>query len=136
MALWLHTFTVGAPLSFLDHHLRCGNSLFGFWIREAMDRLTHRGGQLLINEPIQKAMAQALAMQKLERVNDIDIAEVHQSKTLFDGIEKETRPFSSFLKLLYALDWLRLDKADETAAKSWLDGQFGDPFDLARGRLV
>lgn len=136
VALWLHTFTVGAPLSFLDHHLRCGNSLFGFWIREAMDRLTDRGGQLLINEPIQKAMAQAAAMQKLERVNDIDIAEVHQSKTLFDGIENETRPFNMFLKLLYALDWLKLDKADETATKSWLDGQFGDPFDLARGRLT
>ena len=24
VALWLRTFTVGAPLSFLDHHLRCG----------------------------------------------------------------------------------------------------------------
>ena len=22
-SLWLHSFTVGAPLSFLDHHLRC-----------------------------------------------------------------------------------------------------------------
>jgi hypothetical protein len=32
VALWLHTFTVGAPLSFLDHHLRCGNSLFGEWV--------------------------------------------------------------------------------------------------------
>lgn len=136
VALWLHTFTVGAPLSFLDHHLRCGNSLFGFWIREAMDRLTAWGGQLLINEPIQKAMAQALAMQKLERVNDIDIAEVHQSKTLFDGIESETRPFNSFIKLLYALDWLKLDKADETSVRSWLDGQYGDPFDLARGRIT
>ena len=31
VALWLHTFTVGAPLSFLDHHLRCGDSLFGSW---------------------------------------------------------------------------------------------------------
>ena len=31
VSLWLHTFTVGAPLSFLDHHLRCGNSLFGCW---------------------------------------------------------------------------------------------------------
>jgi hypothetical protein len=31
VALWLHTFTVGAPLSFLDHHLRCGDSLFGAW---------------------------------------------------------------------------------------------------------
>ena len=23
LSLWLHSFTVGAPLSFLDHHLRC-----------------------------------------------------------------------------------------------------------------
>ena len=28
-ALWLHTFTVGAPLSFLDHHLKTGDSLHG-----------------------------------------------------------------------------------------------------------
>jgi type II restriction/modification system DNA methylase subunit YeeA len=43
VALWLHTFTVGAPLSFLDHHLRCGNSLFGAWVRPAMDRLVEWG---------------------------------------------------------------------------------------------
>lgn len=136
VALWLHTFTVGAPLSFLDHHLRCGNSLFGFWVREAMDRLTKWGGQLLINEPMQKAMAQALAMQKLERVNDIDIAEVHHSKTLFDGIEQETRPLNSFIKILYALDWLKLDKEDQSSVRAWLDGQYGDPFEIARGRLT
>jgi len=135
VALWLHTFTVGAPLSFLDHHLRCGNSLFGFWVKAAVDRLTKWGGQLLINEPMQKAMAQAVAMQKLERVNDIDIGEVHQSKTLFDGIEQETRPLNSFMRVLYALDWLKLDKEAQSAVKAWLDGQFGDPFDIARGKL-
>ena len=37
VSLWLHTFTVGAPLSFLDHHLRCGNSLFGEHVRGALD---------------------------------------------------------------------------------------------------
>lgn len=136
VALWLHTFTVGAPLSFLDHHLRCGNSLFGFWIPAAIDRVTKWGGQLLIKEPLDKAMAQAQAMQKLERVNDIDIAEVHQSKTLFTGIEQETRPLNSFIKILYALDWLKLDKDGLSSVKAWLDGQFGDPFDIARGKLL
>ena len=38
VALWLHTFTVGAPLSFLDHHLRCGDSLFGSWVRTGIDQ--------------------------------------------------------------------------------------------------
>jgi hypothetical protein len=32
LSLWLHSFTVGAPLSFLDHHLRCGDSLFGEFV--------------------------------------------------------------------------------------------------------
>src|SRR5690606_11540265 len=27
VSLWLHCFTLGAPLSFLDHHRKCGNSL-------------------------------------------------------------------------------------------------------------
>jgi len=136
VALWLHTFTVGAPLSFLDHHLRCGNSLFGSWISDAIDRLTKWGGQLLINEPMQKAMAQATAMQKLERVTDADIAEVVESKTLFDGIEQETRPLNTFLKILYALDWIDLKRDDEAAIRAWLDGQFGEPFDIARGKLL
>jgi hypothetical protein len=29
VSLWLHCFTLGAPLSFLDHHLKWGNSLIG-----------------------------------------------------------------------------------------------------------
>ncbi len=33
LSLWLHSFTVGAPLSFLDHHLRWGNSLIGSDVR-------------------------------------------------------------------------------------------------------
>ena len=38
VALWLHSFTVGAPLSFLDHHLRCGDSVVGAWARPTVDR--------------------------------------------------------------------------------------------------
>jgi type II restriction/modification system DNA methylase subunit YeeA len=34
VSLWLDAFTLGAPLSFLDHHLRCGNSLVGSTFRE------------------------------------------------------------------------------------------------------
>lgn len=135
VALWLHTFTVGAPLSFLDHHLRSGNSLLGYWVAKGIDSIEKWGGQLLINEPLQKATAQAVAMARLERVNDIDIAEVHQSKTLFDGIEQETRPLNAFLRLMYAIDTLKLTKDEKAPIKAWLDGQLGDPFDIARGAV-
>ena len=35
VSLWLDAFTLGAPLSFLDHHLKHGNSLIGSRIEEA-----------------------------------------------------------------------------------------------------
>jgi hypothetical protein len=84
---------------------------------------------------MKKAMAQAVAMRKLEHVADVDIAEVHESKTLFDGIEQETKPLNTFINTLYALDWQTLNKADESAIRAWLDGQFGDPFDVSRGKI-
>ena len=34
VSLWLDCFTIGAPLSFLDHHLKCGNSLIGTTVQE------------------------------------------------------------------------------------------------------
>ena len=37
MSLWLHSFTVGAPLTFLDHHLRCGDSLVGGWLAQTAE---------------------------------------------------------------------------------------------------
>lgn len=32
VALWLHTASAKKPLSFLDHHLKCGNALVGAWL--------------------------------------------------------------------------------------------------------
>ena len=55
VALWLHSFTVGAPLSFLDHHLRCGDSLFGSWVRTGIDKATAYGSPLLLHESVKSA---------------------------------------------------------------------------------
>jgi hypothetical protein len=35
VALWLETLEPGKPLSFLDHHIQCGNSLVGTGIRDS-----------------------------------------------------------------------------------------------------
>ena len=59
VSLWLHTFTAGAPLSFLDHHLRCGDSLFGGWVNKAMDD----ENALFLQGPISEATHMAEAMQ-------------------------------------------------------------------------
>lgn len=66
VALWLHTFTVGAPLSFIDHHLHAGDSLFGLWVRDAIDKASALGGELLYNEALRNAQRSAEAMKTID----------------------------------------------------------------------
>lgn len=136
VALWLHTFTVGAPLSFVDHHLRAGDSLFGLWVRDAIDRAEGwGGGQLLYAGPLREAQSAAAAMQIIERLTDAEIAEAHQSADTFYGVQQQVAPLDGFMTVLHALDWLDLKgKEDKAAIRAWLDGVFGNPVDIARGR--
>lgn len=136
VALWLHTFTVGAPLSFLDHHLRCGDSLFGSWVRPAMDRLSEWGSPLLMDAPRKRALGAAAGMQTIERLTDVDIAEVYQSKNLFDGVESMTSELSGLLTLIQAIEWhAPTSKLDKAVAQALTKGSFGDPVKLATGEI-
>lgn len=136
VALWLHTFTVGAPLSFVDHHLRAGDSLFGLWVHDAIDRAEGwGGGQLLYAGPLREAQSAAAAMQIIERLTDAEIAEAHQSADTFYGVQQQVAPLDGFMTLLHAFDWLELKgREDKAAVRAWLDGVFGNPIDIARGR--
>ena len=104
VSLWLHTFTVGAPLSFLDHHLRCGNSLFGERVRGALDWLAQRGN-ILIGDIITKAKAVSSGMEKVEELTDADIAEVKESESSFRSVETGTRPVADLLDFVHVVRW-------------------------------
>ena len=135
MALWLHTFTVGAPLSFLDHHLRWGDSLFGSWVKGGIERASAWGGPLLLHEPVRHATRAASSMQIIEGLTDAEIAEAHRSADVFAQVQEMTAPLDAFLSLIHAIDWLDLNtKEDKTALRAFFDGQFGDPVQIALGK--
>ena len=136
VSLWLHTFTVGAPLSFLDHHLRCGNSLFGAWVLGAIERAKRRGGSLFLQGPVNRATRSASPMQIIEGLTDAEIAEAHRSADVFAEVTEMTAPLKAFLSLLHAFDWMDLrDPQDERSFFGWLEGRFGDPIDIALGKV-
>lgn len=134
VALWLHTFTVGAPLSFIDHHLHAGDSLFGLWVRDAIDKAGKLGGELLWSEALANAQRQALAMKTIEMATDAEIAEAHRSAEMWTDVEFQIGPLDSFVSFMHALDWLKLSKAQKALVRVWLDGQFGEPLSIARGK--
>ena len=136
VSLWLHTFTVGAPLSFLDHHLRCGDSLFGSWVRTGIDRATEQGGPLFLQGPLKRAMRSAAPMQIIEGLTDAEIAEAHRSADVFAEVEEMTAPLNAFLSLIQAFDWLNIrDRADKAALYAYFLSIFGDPIDIASGKI-
>ena len=136
VSLWLHTFTVGAPLSFLDHHLRCGNSLFGCWARQGIEKMSAGGHGLFIHEPVNRAADAANAMQVVEHLTDAEIAEAHRSAQTFAQVEAMTAPLDTFLSLLHAFDWLNIKDPEDTAAlHAFFEGRLGDPLAIAQGQV-
>lgn len=101
VALWLHSFTVGAPLSFLDHHLRCGNSVLGAWVRPVTLWLANRGS-LLMNQHLAQIDRVTATMAAIEATPDTDIAEVEQSKALFGTVAEASAPLDALLSLIEA----------------------------------
>ncbi len=153
LSLWLHSFTVGAPLSFLDHHLRQGDSLFGAWVADTGEQLAKRGSMML-HQAVDNARGAAAGMARIEEIADADIAQVRESVQAFAVVEDATAPLRAFLDCWHALLWLppagntipaggsrearvkRVKLAEQKrriTVNAWLDGVWGDPVALAAG---
>ena len=131
VALWLHTFTVGAPLGFLDHHLHCGDSLFGSWVSAGIERAP---ASLFLHKSIERAEEAASPMQEVERLTDAEISEARESAERFAEVEEGTKPLDAFLSLLHAFEWLKpQEEEDNTAIQDFFFGLFGDPVEIASG---
>ena len=141
VSLWLHSFTVGAPLSFLDHHLRCGDSLVGMRIAEAGPELNRLGG-LFAAEAIAAAEEASAGMERIEEMSDADIAEVRESAELFLEVGNATSNLNSVLNILTGLRWLtsgmkaRERQAAERPVAEALSRHPQDAFDLLAGRML
>ena len=105
VSLWLHSFTVGAPLSFLDHHLRCGDSLVGLRVTDMMGELL-RLGEVFASSAVQSAQSATDGMMQIEAISDADIPEVEESASLFAGVENATANLRSVLDYVCGVRWM------------------------------
>jgi hypothetical protein len=133
LSLWLHSFTVGAPLSFLDHHLRVGDSLFGEFASPVEKDLSARFG-LATSGDAGIARRSAGEMAKIEELSDADLGEVHESAKAYDAMEMMTFEWQAFLSLYHAARWLRTgDAVQDMALTALFGGSFGNPVKIASG---
>lgn len=122
LAPWLHTFTVGAPLSFLDHHLRCGDSLYGEHIGKVRQEIGRHGG-LLADSQLTGIVTAAQGMLELGRIADVDLSEVERSRHIATEAFKHLEGIQRVLDFWQALRWIapldvptrRYDEKQKTA---------------------
>jgi hypothetical protein len=100
VSLWLDCFTLGAPLSFLDHHLRWGNSLIGSTVGE-VDAIREAKGQLpLTGTSDWQGLTQAVqTMIDVGGMPDITPNQVASSKSHYESALSGVEVFKRVLDL-------------------------------------
>ncbi len=101
LSLWLHSFTVGAPLSFLDHHLRWGNSLIGTDVRtvEAGMQRTETGQFGLFQGPFAGLLDLTTLMVEVVDRADATLSDVRRSAEDFAALQASLTPYKRTLDL-------------------------------------
>ncbi len=135
VALWLHTFTVGAPLSFLDHHLLCGDSLFGGKVSDISHELGKFVG-MFHQEDLARVTRASMTMEAIGNLTDIDIAEAHYSKALMDTATEGLLPLQRTLDFLQAKRWAGNPTGRVKATASWEDLTLAQKYERSWSQLL
>jgi Alw26I/Eco31I/Esp3I family type II restriction m6 adenine DNA methyltransferase len=121
LSLWLYTVAKNRPLNFLDHHLRCGNSLIGARIEDLAGlpvlkkRKTKEGvpEQLGLFESVFKEKVNILlgAFAQIESLPSDTVEQIRQKEKLFNDFRKIVSRF-------------------QDVADVWISNYFGNEIDF------
>jgi hypothetical protein len=115
LAIWIHTFVPGLPLSFLDHNLVVGDSLTGIGtIEEALTALgsddARTGTMNLMRTEIEAFLGRAsTALRRLATITDATVADVKAARSAHLEAAEKVAPATALFDLLVAA---RLGEAD------------------------
>jgi hypothetical protein len=110
VSLWLDAFTLGAPLNFLDHHLRCGNSLIGATFEDLVGE-TKDSMFSVDYEPMLRAVNGVLLIGRLA---DATSAEVASSAAHFAEARRQLQGYRIALDAVAARSF-GVERADKLA---------------------
>ncbi len=112
VSVWLHCFTLGAPLSLLDHHLRCGNSLAGVWVDDVREASSVKQQSLFDQDNFGSLQKATESMNKVVRMPDLTPAEAKRSRAAYQSALVELSALKRLLDV-YCAHHLVVVKASE-----------------------
>ena len=106
LSIWLCTLAADRPLTFLDHHLRAGNSLVGVSPFHVLAQPQVRGRSdarplpLFADQELQRSLASTLHQRRLLSVRpDDDVDVVHEKERIVSSLERHGAPLSGWRAL-------------------------------------
>lgn len=103
VSLWLDAFTLGAPLSFLDHHLKHGNSLIGARVADVQKAL--EGQQTLFSQnKFAGVMLATDLMRQVSYLSDNTIEQTRRSAQAYRDARDHLAPYKRVLDV-YTSRW-------------------------------
>ncbi|MCL4876606.1 MAG: DUF559 domain-containing protein [Anaerolineae bacterium] len=105
VSLWLDAFTLGAPLSFLDHHLKHGNSLIGARVADVQKAL--EGQQTLFSQnKFAGVMLATDLMRQVSYLSDNTIEQTRRSAQAYRDARDHLAPYKRVLDV-YTSRWFQ-----------------------------
>lgn len=129
LAVWIHTFVPGLPLSFLEHNLIQGNSLVGVANESDFEDLLDEA-RLSVRKYLDKAVPE---IRKMGAIADKNVADVKEMKRLRLSALKELEPAIAAMDIAV---WNRANGKLATNTGEDLMGLLQDPNKLLRSNIL
>ena len=126
VSLWLDCFTLGAPLSFLDHHLKPGNSLIGATIDESKKAIEGATQLDLFGTRFAGLMSATDLMRRISELSDVTAKQVEESRREYLKASDSLAPFKRMLNV-YTSQWFGNEKALDIFRRGHADEWFQKP---------
>ena len=122
LAVWIHTFVPGLPLSFLDHNLVHGNALVGIG---ALDEIKEKFKSLslpLFPVDAHSLLGKAVApLRRLANVNDVSLQEVARARAALAEAREAIRSTEALCDLISAQAISENQKVTGFQFQNWKD---------------
>ena len=105
LAIWIHTFVPGLPLSLLDHNLVNGNSLVGIGRLEELEPLMAEGiaeTDLFHQHTTPAALLGDAtdSLRKLANISDATYQDIEQARTLYKAAQEVIKPACALFNIV------------------------------------
>lgn len=128
MALMLHGDSLDA--GHLDHHLLCGNSLFGSWIGDAVKTIRDADGSTTLQTLLQSSRRATAAISTM----DTATLPSQTSAQHWHALAKANAPLEAILSAIHARHWLGpTQTGDMDIVHDLWRGRWGNPVHVVTG---